>query len=229
MNLKTKIKQKILSLEDTKYKEFTINLCPKTNNIIGVRMPILRNYAKELVKKYPYDMLLNNIDSQYHEEIIIKGMIICLYQGNFSKAKKYIEDYIPLISNWAICDTFCLGLKNLVTDLTEVRIFILQYKHSTKEFELRFMLVMLLNYYTEEEYLEDNFKIFDEVTTNHYYTQMALAWAISISLIKFFDQTISYLKKCKLDNFVFNKAISKACDSYQLNSKQKDFLRTMKR
>ena len=48
--MKQKIKEKLLELEDPKYKEFHSGLCPGTDNIIGVRVPILRNYAKELAK-----------------------------------------------------------------------------------------------------------------------------------------------------------------------------------
>ena len=50
--MKQKIKEKLLELADAKYKEFHSGLCPGTNNIIGVRVPILRNYAKEFAKQY---------------------------------------------------------------------------------------------------------------------------------------------------------------------------------
>ena len=49
--MKQVIKQKLLELQDEEYKEFNSNLCPNTKNIIGIRIPILRNYAKELLKK----------------------------------------------------------------------------------------------------------------------------------------------------------------------------------
>ena len=51
-------KKTIKQLSDSKYKEFHSNLCPGTDNILGVRVPVLRNYAKELVKKYPVEKLL---------------------------------------------------------------------------------------------------------------------------------------------------------------------------
>ena len=52
--MKQVIKQKLLELQDEEYKEFNSNLCPNTKNIIGIRIPILRNYAKELLKKYNF-------------------------------------------------------------------------------------------------------------------------------------------------------------------------------
>ena len=46
--MKQEIKSKLFELADSKYKEFHSGLCPGTENIIGVRVPVLRKYAKEL-------------------------------------------------------------------------------------------------------------------------------------------------------------------------------------
>ena len=39
----------IKELVDEKYREFHSGLCPDTNNILGVRIPVLRDYAKSLM------------------------------------------------------------------------------------------------------------------------------------------------------------------------------------
>ncbi len=44
------IRKKIEELADKKYKEFHTGLCPNSNEIIGVRVPVLRDFAKEIVK-----------------------------------------------------------------------------------------------------------------------------------------------------------------------------------
>lgn len=88
---------------------------------------------------------------------------------------------------------------------------------------------MILSYYIEEEYLEHNFKVFDFIKSDAYYVQMAIAWAISICLIKFYDKTINYLENAELDKFTYNKAIQKAIESYRITNEQKDNLRRMKR
>lgn len=227
--LKKQIKQELLNQKDLVYQKFHTNLCPGTSNIIGVRIPIIRNLAKDLLKKYNFEKVYYQIDTEYYEEIMLKGILIGLQKEGLEKTKNYIEEFIPLIDNWAVCDTFCAGLKITKKNLPEMRKFILKYKNSSKEFELRFMLVMLLDYYINEEYLEDNFKIFDEIKSTDYYVEMALAWAISISLIKFYDKTITYLKTSKVTDFVYNKTISKACDSYRISKERKDRLRKMRR
>ena len=63
-NMKQKIKKELKSMQDKKYKEFHKGLCPGTENIIGIRVPILRNYAKELLKQYDWKTLIKNIDNE---------------------------------------------------------------------------------------------------------------------------------------------------------------------
>ena len=45
------LRDRLYELSDEKYKEFHMNLCPNVNNIIGVRIPKLRELAKEVAKK----------------------------------------------------------------------------------------------------------------------------------------------------------------------------------
>ncbi len=227
--MKQKIKEKLLELADPKYKEFHSGLCPGTDNIIGVRVPVLRNYAKELAKEYQINELLKQIDNQYYEEIMLQGMLIGLAKQDFKTIQKQIEEFVPKIDNWAVCDVFCAGLKVTKKKKEEMWHFIQKYLLSDQEFEIRFGVVMILDYYIEEDYLEKDFKIFDAITSQAYYVQMAVAWAISIALIKFYDKTIKYLENAKLDNFTYNKALQKAIESYRITDDRKEKLRQMKK
>lgn len=227
--MKQKIKEQLFELADEKYKEFHGGLCPGTNNIIGVRVPILRNYAKELVREHQTEELLKQIDNQYYEEIMLQGMVIGLAKEDFKILQRKIEEFVPKIDNWAICDVFCAGLKVTKKHKEEMWNLIQKYLTSDKEFEIRFGVVMILDYYIEEKYLEKDFQIFDAITSQEYYVQMAVAWAISICLIKFYEETIKYLENSNLDKFTYNKALQKAIESYRITDKQKDVLRSMKK
>lgn len=227
--MKQKIKERLFELADQKYKEFHSGLCPGTNNIIGVRVPILRNYAKELAKEYEIEKLLKQINNQYYEEIMLQGMLIGLAREDIKTIQKQIEDFVPKIDNWAICDVFCAGLKITKKYKEEMWDFIQTYIKSEKEFEIRFGVVMILDYYIEDDYLEKNFEIFDSIESQEYYVQMAVAWAISICLIKFYDETVKYLEMANLDKFTYNKALQKAIESYRMTDKQKNILRKMKK
>lgn len=226
--MKQKIKEKLFELSDQKYKEFHSGLCPGTDNIIGVRVPVLRNYAKELAKKYNIEELLQEIDNQYYEEIMLQGMLIGLEKQDFNTLQKQIRQFVPKIDNWAICDVFCAGIKQTKKHKKEMWNFLQKYLKSNKEFEIRFGIVMILDYYIEEEYLKKIFDIFDDTTSDAYYVQMAVAWAISICLIRFYNETIKYLRIAKLDKFTYNKALQKAIESYRITKEQKEELKNMK-
>lgn len=227
--MKKKIKQELKKLQDEKYKEFHSSLCPGVDNIIGVRVPVLRSYAKELIKQYNIKELLKNIDDEYYEEIMLQGMLIGLSKDNFKLILEYIENFIPKINNWAVCDTFCAGLKVTKKNKEKMWNFILRYLNSDKEFEVRFSVVMILDYYIEQEKLEKVFEIFDSIKSDKYYVQMAVAWAISICLIKYYDETLEYLKNTDIDIFTYNKALQKAIESYRINNEQKILLQSMKK
>lgn len=228
--MKQEIKKKLFELADEKYKKFHSNLCPGTNNIIGVRVPVLRNYAKELFNKYNWKDIINKIDNEFYEEIMLQGMIIGLAKNeDIHSILKYVENYIPKIDNWAICDVFCAGLKIVKKNKEEVWEFIKKYLKSSQEFEIRVAIVLILDYYIDDKYLEKDFEIFESIKHEGYYVKMAVAWAISICLIKYYDKTIQYLKQSRLDNWTYNKAIQKAIESYRISESQKEYLRKIKK
>lgn len=231
MSISNKIKQELIQMSDSKYKSFHSNLCPGINNILGIRVPVLREYAKKLIKKYSFEELINNIDDEYYEEIMLQGMLIGLNsKENFNVIKKYIEDYISKIDNWAICDTFCAGLKIVNQNKENMWGFIKQYLDSDQEFYLRFAIVIILDYYIEEKYLEEIFRIFNNIQSEYYYVKMAIAWAISICLIKYYDKTINYLKNnSKIDKWTYNKSLQKTIESYRITKDQKELLKNMKK
>lgn len=142
---------------------------------------------------------------------------------------KHIEEFVPKIDNWAVCDVFCAGLKITKKYKEQMWELLQKYLQADQEFQIRFGIVMILDFYIEKDYLQKDFEIFDTILNTDYYVQMAVAWAISICLIKFYDETISYLKIAKLDNFTYNKALQKALESYRITNEKKEFLKKMKK
>lgn len=221
------IREKIFSLADEKYKEFHSGLCPNTNNIVGVRVPILRNYAKELIKdgfKENYD----KIQTEYYEEIMLKGIMIGLEKMDINTKISYIKEFIPYIDNWAICDVFVAGLK--IKEKERFYNFICNYLENDKtEFEIRFGLVSLLDYFIDKEHIQEIFKITDKINRDEYYVEMAIAWLISICYIKFPEETQKYLNNNKLSDFAYNKSIQKIIESRRIDEQEKIELRKKKR
>ena len=223
-----KIRQDLFAMQDLKYKEFHGSLCPDMDNVIGVRIPKLREYAKELYK-------CNNlkdikIEDKYYEELVIQGMLIGFQtKAPIKEVIKQVEEFIPKINSWAVCDTFCAGLKITKKYQTEMFKVIKEYLKSTQEYQVRFAIVMLLDYYINDKYIDQMLQILDNVKLDKYYVQMANAWAISICLIKYYNKTLDFLNTTKIDDFTYNKGIQKAIESYRITDEQKEYLRTLKR
>ena len=88
---------------------------------------------------------------------------------------------------------------------------------------------MILSYYIREDYLDEIFRIFENITHEGYYVRMGVAWAVSICYIKFPEKTLQFLKTCTLDDWTYNKTIQKIIDSYRVSNEEKEVLKTMKR
>ena len=107
--------------------------------------------------------------------------------------------------------------------------FIQPYLKSNKEFEIRFAVVIILNYYITEDYIDLILETLDEVKHEGYYVKMAVAWAISLCFVKFEEKTMNYLKNNKLDDFTYNKSLQKICESLRVDKDTKAIIKSMKR
>lgn len=223
-----KIRKLIEENKDEKYREFASSLLPGVNNLIGVRLPVLRNIAKEVIKE-DYKIYLDFEDFIYFEEIMIKGFVIGLLKEDIEIVLSYVERFIPYISNWSVCDSFCSSLKITKKNKERIWKFIHKYLKSAKAYEIRFAVVMMLWYYVDEEYIDEILLEVDKICHDDYYVKMAVAWAISMCYVKFPERTLKYLKDNNLDNFTYNKAIQKICESLKIDKKTKNIIRKMKR
>lgn len=212
------IKEIIIKNQDIEYRNFQKKLLETRYNYIGVRIPKLRALAKKYIN------YIDNIELDSFEEVLLKGIMIG-HIKDIDKSITYIKEYVPYIDSWAICDTFVSSLKITIKNKEKMFDFIIKYKDSNKEYELRFMLVMLLNYYIEDKYIDKIFDTIEYINKDTYYVKMAVAWLISICYIKEKDSTIKYLKNNNLDNFTLRKTISKINDSYRVEKIEKEYLR----
>lgn len=226
--MENKIRQDLFAMQDLKYKEFHGSLCPDMDNIIGVRIPKLREYAKELYKSNNLEDI--KIEDKYYEELVIQGMLVGFQtKAPIEEVIKQVKEFVPKINSWAVCDTFCAGLKITKKYQTEMFKVIKEYLKSKQEYEVRFAIVMLLDYYINDQYIAQVLQILNNISLDKYYVQMANAWALSICLIKYYNKTLEFLKTTKIDDFTYNKGIQKAIESYRITKEQKDYLRTLKR
>ncbi len=222
------IKENLKDLAQEEYRKFTSALIPGDAVILGVRLPLIRNMAKEIAKG-DWRKYLADTDDEYFEEIMLQGLVIGIVKTDVQERLRLIADFVPKIRNWSVCDSFCAGLKFVKKNKERVWEFLQPYLSSKQEFDLRFAVVMMMDHFIEEKYIDRILKLFDGIRHEGYYVKMAVAWALSVCYVKFPEKTMAYLKHNSLDDFTYNKALQKMIESYRVSDDAKDLMRRMKR
>ena len=223
-----KYQERLMALADPKYKKFMASLIPGTENILGVRSPYLKKLAKELSKDDWRAYIEQNRDI-YYEETLLQGSVIGLAKADIETVLTDAKRYIPKISNWALCDSFCSGLKITKNNKERVWDFILGYVNSDKPYDIRFAVVMMLDYFIDEEHIQEVLSYFDGIKNDDYYVKMAVAWAVSMCYVNFTEMTMQFLKSSCLDDFTYNKSLQKICESLKPSAEEKAEIKAMKR
>jgi 3-methyladenine DNA glycosylase AlkD len=222
------IREQLNELAEEDYKKFSSRLLPNTNNILGVRLPVLRKIAKQIAAE-DWRSYLEGASSEYFEEVMLQGMVIGCAKAEIEEILSYVEKFVPKIDNWSVCDSFCVGLK--ITNQYKERVwnFLKPYYSSQNEFEIRFSIVMLIDFYIDEEHIYQVFDILNSIKSEAYYVKIAIAWAVSICYIKLPVATTAFIKQNNLDDYTYNKALQKITESQRVNVKTKAVIRSMKR
>lgn len=227
-NWQDDIRKQLLELADSNYREFSARLLPTVDNIIGVRLTELRRLAKEIAKE-DWRMYLKTSKDEYFEELMLKGMVIGYAKGDLEELLDYVSEFVCKINSWSVCDSFCSSLKFTKKNKRAVWDFLKTYLNSEREYELRFAVVMLLDYYIEKDYIDRVLIELDKIDSEAYYVKMAVAWAISTCYIKFPERTLIYLNDNRLDDFTYNKAIQKIVESRRIDLESKIRMKELKR
>jgi 3-methyladenine DNA glycosylase AlkD len=228
---KESLQAELFALQDLQYQKFHSSLLPGVENVIGVRMPLLRKLAKEILKGdwQNYLQAVLPEKSTYYEEDIIQALLIGTSKLSWQERHAYIKAFVPKINNWAVCDLFCSTLKEAQRYPEEYWQLLMPYANSKNAYDLRFLAVMLLNHFTSDEFAEAALKILQAIRHEDYYVKMGVAWAISIFYIKQPQLTLKLIKQNNLDDFTHNKAIQKIRESFRVSKEDKEMLNRLKR
>jgi 3-methyladenine DNA glycosylase AlkD len=207
------------SISEESYKKFNSKIIFTNYEILGIRLPKLRRFAKEIFKTDYKEFLNQNIT--YYEEAMLYLLVIALIK-DIDELMLYFPKALDLIDNWALCDSFCGSLKIVINNKEYFLKVIDKLLKSDKTYNIRVGLVLLLNYYVSEEYLDLIFKYLDSIDSDEYYINMAEAWLLCEIFIKYQSYGLKYLENNKLNSFTINKTINKIRDSYRVSKDVKD-------
>lgn len=215
---------------DSGYREFHSNLVPGKEQelILGVRMPKLREIGRWIARGNWREFLKENTH-HFYEESMLHGIVLGLGRMDYEEWIRQIRAFLPYVDNWAVCDCFCSGLKQVKQYQEPFWQQIDAYINSGEPWTIRVGLVLMLDHYLQDSYAEQVLERCDQVLSPHYYVRMAQAWLVSTAYAKYPELTHDYLMRCNLDDWTYNKALQKARESYRVSAERKELLKQMKR
>lgn len=224
-------------LHEEKYRQGhirIINALPG-RRILGLHLPEMKQVAKRLSRQADAPNMLHAFEREHeadrfrltYEETLIWGLTINALKCPWKERLSLLKPYIPVLDNWAVCDSFCCNAKwaQKVPSQTLWE-FLLPYFRSDREFEVRFAIVMSMCYLLKEEWLSRVFEelqrielasIRSEYTSlpSPYYVRMGMAWLLATALAKFPDETRAFVNASSLTEEVKRLYARKARESFR--------------
>ena len=214
--------------KDLKYREFHYRLLKDNSiNFIGIRTPILKDIAKQVSKTNYIEFIKLNTLKTYEEKTIY-GLLLGYLKIDFNILLNFINNYLVNIDNCATCDLTCANLK-IFKKNKEIGFNYLKNKVNSNNIWIqRFVIVMFLDYFLCDEYIDDVLKAISSIDTNEYYVEMAMAWLLATAYINYQDKVLSLLKSSKISKNVTNLTIKKANESYRITKEKKKLIKNLK-
>lgn len=231
------ITKELFNLQDEQYRNMQIKIIPNIDaeRIIGVRTPLLRAFAKDLVKKSKSSLdisrtttdFLEKLPHKYFDENQLHAFIIC-EEKDFEKCMNRIERFLPYIDNWATCDQLSPKIFRKQENRKALLPYIDKWIKSPHCYTIRFAIGLLLQHFLDEEFKEEYLDKAASVRSDEYYVKMMVAWYFATALAKQYDAALPFIEEKRLEKWTHNKAIQKAIESYRVTPEHKEYLRSLK-
>ena len=220
--------KELLSLQDPANAEFEARLTPCGHRFLGARLPQMRKLARRIAKD-GWEDYLESWSPEYFEDYMLRGLVIAYVKVPVDERLRLYAEFVPLIDNWAVCDSFCSTWKPGPQEKERLWGFISPYLDSGQEFQARFALVMAISHFIDEGHIGRIIEGIERVRCDGYYCRMAVAWCLSACVADFPDEVLAYLQGSNsLDDWTFMKTVQKSLESYRVDDGAKRTLREMR-
>ena len=221
------IRDELFKIQDIEYRDFNSKLIPtvKKEDMIGVRTPELRKYAKKLLKEEGVEDFLHSLPHKYFDENQLHAFIISEIK-DFKLCIDELINFLPYLDNWATCDQLSPKIfKKYRNDLLP---HIYEWLKSDKTYTVRFGIGMLMEHFLDEDFKSEYPEMVAAVRSEEYYINMMTAWYFATALAKQYESILPFIEGNKLDTWTHNKTIQKAIESNRINAEQKNYLKGLK-
>ncbi|MGO5541811.1 DNA alkylation repair protein [Blautia sp. HCP3S3_H10_1] len=223
----TTLQKQLFELQDLKYRDFHSKLMPGTDieAVIGIRIPVLRKFAKKFAKTPEAEAFLQQLPHQFYEENNLHMMLITEIK-DYQTCMREIKRFLPYIDNWATCDFS--EPKCFRAHKAEVLAEVKNWIRSTETYTIRYGIGMLMRLFLDEDFSPEYLELAAGVKSQEYYVNMMIAWYFATALAKQWDATVPYIEQHKLSDWVHRKTIQKAVESYRITPEQKVYLKSFR-
>lgn len=190
--------------------------------IIGIRVPVLRKYAKSIAGTELSEKFIKELPHHYYEENNLHMMLITRIK-DYDKCLSEVERFLPYIDNWATCDF--PAPKCFENHKEELLPVIKRWIASGETYTIRYGIGMLMRLYLDADFDPEYVKLVAEVKSDEYYVNMMIAWYMATALAKQWDAVIPYIEEHRMSDWVHRKTIQKAVESYRITDEQKRYLK----
>ncbi len=217
------IRKELFSLADEGYKSFNAPLVPTVpcEKIIGIRVPVLRKYAKGL-DEWEAKNFLSLLPHEYFEENNLHAILIESI-GDFDETVKALDRFLPHVDNWATCDS--MNPKVLGKNKDQLLPIIDRYISSEHTYTVRYGIGLLMRYFLGDSFKSEYAERVASVRSEEYYVKMMQAWYFATALSTNYDEVLPFLEERRLSVWVHNKTITKAIESYRIEKDKKEYLK----
>ena len=224
---KSKLYRKMYELQDLKYRDMQIRIIPtvEPESVIGVRTPVLRAMAKELLKAGEYKDFLEDLPHKYFEENQLHAFIISGIK-DLRECMEELEKFLPYVDNWATCDQMSPKIFKKYREVLFAHIK--EWIRSDKTYTVRFGVGMLMEHFLDDDYDPKYPEMIAGLRSEEYYVNMMIAWYFATALAKQYESILPYIEQKRLDDWTHNKAIQKSLESRRIGDEQKLYLKSLK-
>lgn len=235
---------------DLKYRDFSAKLNPTIpkEEIIGVRLPVLRKIANTLWKTENEKCMefMLELPHKYYEESAMHGMFIGKLR-DFDRTVEALDAYLPTLRSWSETDSMTPNVFRRHPDQLIQSGYIEKWLNETHVYVKRFGMILLMNcclkddvfeerfpemvIASEEDYLSKNFEKpykAPKEKSDDYYLRMMTAWYFATAIAYQKDFILPYYEKKRLEPWTHRKSIQKCIESYRVDDGLCEYLRTLK-
>ncbi len=233
-------------LTDARYREGhlrILNTLPG-REVLGMHSPDMKVVAKRLARERGEEMIAAfeaaDPSGLCYEEMAVWGFMINFMKCPAERKFEMLEQYVPIMDNWGICDSFVTNakwMKKVSPD--RILTWIEKWFRSHREFEVRFAVIVSMCYLLEDrlDYVFASLDALDfsRITSEYnyvrkrpemtqagcvlgpepYYVRMGVAWLLATALARYPDETRTYVRSCNLPPDVLKLYVRKARESFR--------------